>query len=352
MAIRVGLIGLNHGERVHLPAYANNPKYEVVAVCARSPGRAEAVAREHKLAAWYSDPRQLIAAPDLDLVSIATPPGSHAGLAAAALAAGKHAVVEIAFTPSLADARILTQMARERGRVGAAAFVLRFVPNLRLVADLLAQRAIGQPRLMRLDYFSSFLTRGQAEWRWMLEAETGGGVLAGFISHAFDLTRQWFGPVREVQATLRTFADASRLPPGRTAADDTGMVTLQLQSGLLAAFNFSAAVAYPRVRFELHGSAGTLLIEGFGDEVMLLPLGEPAPRRLYPPAAYLEETRGQSGLPAGFHYFLELLAPALSGGRALSELPTFADGLDVSRVLEAVRLAARERRAVRVEEVG
>src|SRR6185436_4559021 len=97
MAIRVGLIGLNYGTRVHLPAFQNNSKYEVVAVCARTPGRAEAVAREHNIASWYTDARQLLAAPHVELVSIVTPPGTRAGFAAAALAGGKHALVEIGF---------------------------------------------------------------------------------------------------------------------------------------------------------------------------------------------------------------------------------------------------------------
>jgi len=46
MAIRVGLLGLNYGARVHIPIYKENPRYDLVAVCARTPGRAEAIARE------------------------------------------------------------------------------------------------------------------------------------------------------------------------------------------------------------------------------------------------------------------------------------------------------------------
>src|SRR5690554_3623558 len=113
MAIRVGLLGLNYGARVHLPAFKSNTRYEVVAVCARTPGRAEAVAREFNVPNWYTDARQLIAAPEVDLVSIATPPLTHAGHAAAALAAGKHVLVEIAFVNTLADARVLVDMARQ-----------------------------------------------------------------------------------------------------------------------------------------------------------------------------------------------------------------------------------------------
>jgi predicted dehydrogenase len=350
MAIRVGLVGLNYGARVHLPAFRDNPKFTVAAVCARTPGRAEQFAREHNIPAWHTDARRLIASPDVDLVSLATPPGAHAGLAAAALAAGKHVVVEIAFVPAASDARVLADMAREMKRVAAAAFVLRYVPNLRLVSDLLRDGVIGQPRLMRMDFFAHFLAAGEPGWRWLWEAETGGGVLSGFIAHGLDLALGWFGPVCEVEGVLRTFTSAPGLPPGREPADDSGLVTLHFESGLLAAFQFSAAVARRRVGFEVHGSGGSLRIAGFGDQVTLAPMETGDENPVYPPAVYLEETRGQSGLAAGFESFAERLALAVTSGQQ-DALPTFADGLAVTRVLDAIRLAARERRRVRVEEV-
>src|SRR5258706_6027677 len=94
MAIRVGLIGLNYGAQIHLPAYANSGRYDLVAVCARTPGRAEAVAREHNIPRWYTNARDLIHS-DLDLVSIATPTVSHGGPAAAPPMARQHVPVEV-----------------------------------------------------------------------------------------------------------------------------------------------------------------------------------------------------------------------------------------------------------------
>ena len=352
MTIRVGILGLNYGERVHLPAYRANAKYEVVAVCARTSGRAQAVAREHHIATWYSDARRLLNAADVDLVSIATPPRTHAGFAAAALAAGKHAVVEIAFVGTAPDAQVLVDMAREQGRLGSAAYVLRYVPHIRLVSDLLAQNTIGPVRLVRMDFFSNFLALSAQRWRWLWEAEHGGGVLAGFISHGIDLLRHWFGPVRAVDGTLKTLSEVNGLAPGLTPADDTGVVALHFESGLLATINFSAVVAYPHVRTELHGANGSLFIEGSGDEVSLLMMGDTTARPVYPTAAMLEETRGQSGIPAGFQHYLDRLAGALSTGEVPADFPTFSAGLEVTRVIEAVRLASREGRRVPLAEIG
>lgn len=350
MTIRVGLLGLNYGARVHLPAYSANSKYEVVAVCARTPGRAQAVAQEHHIPTFYSEARRLISAADVDLVSLATPPRTHAGLAAAALAAGKHVVVEVAFVGTTPDARVLVDMAREQERIGSAAYVLRYVPHIRLVSDLLAQNTIGAMRLARLDFFSNFLALPGERWRWLWEAEHGGGVLAGSVAHGLDLLCHWFGPVHSVDGTLATLSEVNGLAAGLTPADDTGSVTLHFESGLLALINFSAMVAYPRVRMELHGSEGSLFVDGFGDEVSIMAMGQETSRPVYPSAAYLEETRGQSGLPAGFQHYLDRLAGALNTGEVPPDFPTFEAGLAVTRLVDAVRLASREGRRVRLSE--
>jgi hypothetical protein len=351
MAIRVGLIGLNYGAQIHLPAYANSGRYDLVAVCARTPGRAETVAREHNIPRWYTDARDLINS-DLDLVSIATPTVSHSGLAAAALMAGKHVLVEVAFAGLTADARILADMARRQGRIGVVAYALPYVPTLRLVSDQLAQGALGQPRLLRMDYFSSFTPFTTRDHRWFWEAENGGGLLAGFVSHGLDLARRWFGPVREVEASLAALTMVPALPPGISPADDTGVVTLHFESGLLATYSYSAATALRRNTIELHGAEASFLIETYGEELLLLPMDADKPRRVYTPAEYLEDTRGQNGFLGGFQAFVERLAGLLRGEPLPPDLPTFEAAIEVVRLCEAARLASRERRRVRVDEIA
>jgi predicted dehydrogenase len=351
MAIRVGVLGLNYGARVHIPIYKENSRYDLVAVCARTPGRAEAVAREHRIPKWYSDVRAFLYS-DIDLVSIATPPVTHAHLAAAALVAGKNVVVEVAFVGSSADARVLARLARQRGLIGTAAYVLRYVPTLRLVSDMLAHGDVGEPRLMRMDFFSSFMAVPGSEYRWFWEAENGGGILAGVIAHGFDLARRWFGEVREVEASLSTLSAPPPLPSGITPADDTGLVTLHFKSGMVATFNFSAATAFRRVAIELHGSKASLLVDGFGDDLSILQMDEPRPQTVYAPGSYLEETRGQNGLLGGLQSFVGRLAEPLSGGAMPADLPTFAEGHEVARLLDAARVASKERRRVHLDEVA
>ena len=185
----------------------------------------------------------------------------------------------------------------------------------------------------------------------MWNAESGGGVLSGFASHAVDLALHWFGPVREVDATLATFTEVTQPSGAGELADDTGFATILFDNGVIGAFSHSAVTAYPHTRFELHGSAASLVIEGFGEEVSLITMGETTLQPQYPPPAYLEATRGHSGLPGGFAVLLEDLARAIETGSAPPTLPTFRDGWEVTRILDALKLSSREKRRVALSEI-
>lgn len=365
MSIRVGILGLNYGAQVHLPAFKANPRYEVLAVCARTPGRAEAVAQANGVPRWYTDPRQMLASA-LDLVVIATPPPTHAGYAARALAAGKHVLVEVAYTASAADARVLAGLAHERGRVGAVALTLRYSPTIRHVGDVLAQGGLGEPRLMQMDLYNSFLAEHPNDFPWLWAAGQGGGVLANYLVHGVDLALRWFGPVERVDATLATRAapappKAARRPgagllaaravePAAPAADDTGAVALYFANGMLATLSYSAVVALRRTQINLHGASASVLVQGLGDESELLDLGEDKSRPLFPPTPYLEETRGQVGLLGGLPVLIERLADAIHGVPA-ADLPTLDEALELQRILDAAQRSAAERRQVLIAEV-
>ncbi len=351
MNIRVGIIGLNHGAEVHLPAYAASARYEVGAVCARTPGLAEKVARVHNVPRWYTDARSLIAAPDLDVISIATPPRTHADLAAAAMRAGKHVVVETPFVCNAVEARTLMGLWRLK-RIGAPAYALRYAPHLRLVSDLLAQKQIGRLQMIRVEIFSNFLAVAGDAYRWMWDGDYGGGVLANFTAPMFDLALRWCGPVRDVTANLATLLAPPSHAAGSLPADDTGFITLRFESGQLAHFDHCGVSALPQTHIELHGTAGSFIVGGFGDDLTFVPMGATSTGPLYSPENYLEESRGHTGLAGGFQVFVERLAEVISGEGATVDLPTFADGLEITRLMEAARLSARERRTVTLAEVA
>lgn len=121
------------------------------AVASRSIHRANAFAREHGFAVAYGSYGELLADADVDVVYIATPHRQHHAIAMAAIAAGKHLLVEKSFTCTLAGAREIVDAARAAGVFCMEAMWTRFQPAIVEAHRLLSSGAIGEVRSVRAD---------------------------------------------------------------------------------------------------------------------------------------------------------------------------------------------------------
>ena len=121
------------------------------AVASRSPERSRAFAEEHGAAVSYGSYADLLADDDVDAVYIATPHRQHHGIALAAIQAGKHLLVEKAFTCTLAGSQEVVDAARARGVFVMEAMWTRFQPAVVRLRELLAEGAVGEVRAVRAD---------------------------------------------------------------------------------------------------------------------------------------------------------------------------------------------------------
>ncbi len=106
-------------------------------------------AAEHGVPRVYGDYDTLFADEDVDVVYICTPIATHAELARRALVAGKHVLVETAFTTTADEARSLAALAAEKGRFLMEAMWMRFNPAFQCMLDEVAGGAIGELRLSK-----------------------------------------------------------------------------------------------------------------------------------------------------------------------------------------------------------
>lgn len=92
--LKVGVIGTGWvaGAR-HVPAFRRHPDVDVVAVLDRNSGRAQAAAHRWRVPLWFSDEKEFFSQ-DLDIVTVCTPPWTHAELACSALSTGLHVFTE------------------------------------------------------------------------------------------------------------------------------------------------------------------------------------------------------------------------------------------------------------------
>src|SRR4051795_5328766 len=144
--IGVGIIGC--GGIVlqnHLPRLALCPEAKLVALCDSNPAVLERASKQTAVTAAFADYHQLLAQPDVDAVIIATPNFTHAPIALAAIAAGKHVLCEKPIAMNHAESVAMLQAAEKAGVRHMTAFTYRFVPAMRYMAHLVKSGFPGEP---------------------------------------------------------------------------------------------------------------------------------------------------------------------------------------------------------------
>ncbi|MFD6139575.1 Gfo/Idh/MocA family protein [Promicromonospora sp. NPDC060271] len=197
-------------------------------------------------------PREVIAHPDVDVVAICTPSGTHAALALAALKAGRHVVVEKPLALDVGDALRVARAARERGLMVSMIAQRRLEPENMALKRALDDGALGELRLATAhvhwhrddDYYRA------AGWR--SAADQGGGSLMNQGVHTVDLLRWLCGPVDSVTAQSGTLAHPIE-------AEDATVATLRFASGALGVVTTTTATppGFPAT-VSLYGSRGSV----------------------------------------------------------------------------------------------
>lgn len=253
--LRFCIVGAGFIGGVHAQALAAIPETKLTVVCSRNEARGRALA-EPAGAMWLADYRQAVAQPEVDVVCICTPSGTHADIAEAAAQAGKHLVVEKPLEVTLAQVDRIIAAAEKAGVKLTGIFPLRFMQG-----PALAKQALAAGRLGRLTLADAYIKwyRDQAyyessEWKgtWALD---GGGALMNQAIHTIDLLNYLAGPVTRLVARTATLAH-------QMETEDTAAALLTFGQGGLGTIEASTA-SWPgdTGRVELHGDRGTIALE-------------------------------------------------------------------------------------------
>jgi predicted dehydrogenase len=205
----------------------------------------------------YHDLDEMLADPQVQIVSIGTPSGAHMEPAVAAAKAGKHVIVEKPLEITLKRCDAIIRACKENKVKLATIFPSRFHES-----SVEMKRAIDGKRFGRLTLGDAYVKwyRTQAyydsgKWRgtWQLD---GGGALMNQAVHSVDLLTWLMGPVAEVTAHAATIAHE------RIAVEDNLVAALRFENGALGVIEASTAI-YPGYlkRIEIHGSEGTAVME-------------------------------------------------------------------------------------------
>ncbi|NUK03505.1 Gfo/Idh/MocA family protein [Streptomyces lunaelactis] len=344
----------------------------LAAIAGRDAAAVRAAAVKHGWAAAETDWRDLVTRDDVQLVDICTPGDSHAEIAVAALEAGKHVLCEKPLANSVAEAEAMVaaaERARERGQLAMVGFNYRRVPAIAYARRLIADGRLGTLRHVRFTYLQDWLVDPDFPLTWRLEREhAGSGALGDLGAHIVDLAQYLAGePLVGVSALSETFVRERPLLAGASAGlsasggvergavtvDDAALFTGRLASGALASFEATRMASGRKnaLRLEINGELGSLAFDlerlnelSFHDHTE--PASSSGFRRILvtePEHPYLEAwwPPGHAlGYEHTFAHQARDLVEAIATGT--DPAPSFADGLQVQRVLAAVEESAEK----------
>ena len=362
--LRVAMIGYAFMGRAHSNAWAtvgsffDVPAFEQRVLVGRDGAGVAAAATAFGWSESATDWREVVARDDIDIVDICVPGHLHAEIALAALAAGKHVLVEKPLANTLVEAEAMADAAADasaRGVVSMVGFNYRRVPALALARRIIADGRLGEIRQVRASYLQDWLVDAAAPMTWRLRRETAGsGALGDLASHAVDQLQFLLGElVAEVSARTHTFVTERPGADGAEAVsvDDAIWAILAFGSGARGSLEVSRVATGRKnaLTIELFGSTGALRFDLEElNELWFLDATESIEtqgfRRILvtePEHPYLAAWWPQGHVLGWEHSFVHEIRDflvAIDSGTPAT--PSFADGLAVQRVLTAIEFSS------------
>jgi predicted dehydrogenase len=372
----VGMVGYAFMGAAHSQAWRSAGRFfdlplapAMVAVAGRDAAAVSAAAARLGWAHAETDWRALVARDDVDLVDLCTPGDTHAEIAIEALAAGKHVLCEKPLANTVAEAESMAEAAAraaEHGVRSMVGFNYRRVPAIALARQLVAAGRVGEIRHVRGQYLQDWIVDPAFPLVWRLQRDkAGSGALGDIGAHVIDLAQYVTGQsITGVSALTETFVKERPLPEsssglsasggtetGPVTVDDAALFTARFGGGAVGSFEATrfATGRKNALRLEINGSAGSIAFDfeamnelAFFDNsddvreagfrrILTTEAAHPYAAAWWPPG------HGLGYEHAFVHEIVDLVRDIAAGK---DPTPSFADGLQVQRVLAAVEASA------------
>ncbi len=243
--IGVGMIGYAFMGKAHSNAMRKLPYMmyppvaipKMVAISGRNKEAVEEAAKRYGYKKAYTDWRQLIDDPEVELVDNGGPNNVHLEPNLAAVRAGKHIISEKPLGRNAAECYEMWQAAKKAKVKHMVAFNYRFVPAIRLVRELIDSGKLGRIFHFRATYLQEWITDPSFPMIWRLDAkQAGSGALGDLGSHIIDIARYLVGEPKSLVAKVGTFIKERPGKGGKAekvTVDDTFSAAVEYKNGAL-----------------------------------------------------------------------------------------------------------------------
>jgi predicted dehydrogenase len=364
--IGIGIVGGGYMGKAHSVAMAAvgavfdtplRPSLEVI--CTTTEAGAAEKARQFGFRRATADWRKLVNDPGVEAIVIASPQETHHDIALAAFAAGKHVLCEKPLGLSLAQSRIMLEAAEKSGCIHMVGFNYIRTPASQLARQIIARGEIGDITFLRAEHTEDFLADASRPGDWRTQGRANGNM--GDLSpHIINAALALAGPMTSLVADIATI-HAVR---GGVAVtnDDQSAILCRFASGAMGQL-FVSRIATGRkmgYAYEIYGTKGSIRFDQEDQNALWLYRTEgPEDRRgftkILTGPLHPDYKPFCLGPGHGTGYQDQIIIEARDFLQAIHEgrprWPTFGDGMQVNRIIEACWRSHDGKRWVNVADV-
>ncbi len=265
--VRWGIIGVGNVTEVKSgPGFQKANHSELVAVMRRTGHLAEDYARRHHVPRWYDDAQSLIDDPEVDAISIATPPDSHKAYTLMAAAAGKPVYVEKPMALDYAECQTMIDACQAANVPLFVAYYRRALPRMLKVKELIDNGVIGEPRtatvMLHQRLRPGYMDRDNLAWR-VIPAIAGGGIFVDMGSHMLDFLDYVLGPITNLHGIATNQG-------GYYPAEDIVCASFEFESGVVGSGNWCFTSFQEVDLMEIIGTQGKVTFSAFDESPIIL----------------------------------------------------------------------------------
>jgi len=371
MKLGYGLIGAGFMGKTHTLAFASVNRVfdlpvevELRTLAEYDPKVAERAAARlgypYSTGNWHD----LLADPNIHIVSIATPGVMHCEMALAAIAAGKHVYCEKPLATA-EDAAVMTAAAEASGVKTMVGFNYMKNPLIKFARDLIASGEIGEVRSFRAIHAEDNLMDQDIAWNTRLDPAGPGGAGADIGSHIIATARYLLGPITEVLGDISTVIASRPVAPGASErraveVEDIARAFVRFERGCSGVIEANWITTGRKMQhdFEVSGSKGAIFFsqERFSEIDLFLNsdgTGRQGFRKIYTASEHppYGDFCPASGHQLGFNDLKVIevrdFLRAIAGDDA--DQTGFREGWEVQKTVEAIYRSSREKRWIRLQ---
>jgi predicted dehydrogenase len=272
--IGVGMLGYAFMGKAHTNGYKKLPYMiypppaipKLIAIAGRNEAAVKEAALRYGYEGYYTDWREMIKDPRIQLFDNGGPNDMHAGPCIAAAEAGKHILCEKPMARTAAEAKQMLDAVNKAGVKHMVAFNYRFVPAIRMAKELIESGKLGRIYHFRAIYLQEWIMPhyNAPQWWRMDKSVAGSGALGDLGAHILDLGRFLVGEFKSVSALTRTFIPERPLPDGKgmgkVDVDDAFVAAVEFENGAIGSVEATRFAAGRKNynSFEINGEKGSI----------------------------------------------------------------------------------------------